>query len=89
MSGKSSVFDLGFSVQAKMQIKALEKQTAERIKNAMEAHFRYLPPAGDVIRLEDRKGEFKLRVGDWRAPNKLRGIRRLINPEFGDTRREK
>ena len=72
MSGKSLVFDLVFSPQAKRQFKALEKQTATRIKNAIETHLRTLPPTGDVIKLEDRKGEFRLRVGDWRVTFRYR-----------------
>jgi len=79
MSGKNSVFDIVFSVQAQRQFKALERQIAERIKNAIEAHLRTLPPTGDVIKLEGRQGEFRLRVGDWRVTFRYRIAEREVH----------
>ncbi|MDA8335440.1 MAG: type II toxin-antitoxin system RelE/ParE family toxin [Peptococcaceae bacterium] len=79
MSGEHWEYEILFSPKSIRQIGALEKQTQKRIKQAVEKHLRSFPPKGDVIMLEDRDGEFRLRVGDWRITFRYRWDRHEVH----------
>ena len=54
-----------WSPSAQAELRAIDRETAMRI---LEAIDRYLSTgAGDVIKLQPPRTEFRLRVGDYRA----------------------
>ena len=79
MSGEHWEFEILFSPKSLKQFGALDHQIQKRIRQAVEKNLRSFPPQGDVIRLEDRDGEFRLRVGDWRITFRYRWDRREVH----------
>ena len=66
MSGKKLAYELILSPRAIKQLKQMEKQDRERIKESLSG-LRVIPPFGDIKKLKGLKGRFRLRVGNWRV----------------------
>jgi mRNA interferase RelE/StbE len=79
MSGKNLTFEIIFSPRAVRQLKSLDRQVQERVKGAIERNLRVFPPEGDIVRLEDTEGRFRLRVGDWRVTFRYRFDKREVH----------
>lgn len=65
MSGEISEFEIIFSPTARKQLAALDSSIQTRVKTALIKICK-VPPEGDIMKLTDRPGQFRLRVGDWR-----------------------
>lgn len=72
-------FELVISPKAVRQLKKLDRQVQERIKSAVEGNLRCFPPKGDIVKLEGREGENRLRVGDWRVTFRYRFEKREVH----------
>lgn len=66
MSGKNLEYKLIISPRAIKRLKALDTDTQKRIKKATLGIIA-IPPQGDIKKLTDMKGKYRLRVGNWRV----------------------
>lgn len=55
-------YEVQFSPRARKDFMEMDRQTKERIKEAVEG----IPLKGDIKKLRGFEGRFRLRVGDWR-----------------------
>lgn len=60
-------FRIIFSSKAARQLKKLDRNIQEKIRQAVETNLQTFPPSGDVVKLEGLSGVYRLRVGDWRV----------------------
>ncbi len=78
MSGKKPEYkQIVFAPTAKKQFLNLDKSIQIRIKAGIQ-RLAIVPPQGDISKLKNRNGQYRLRIGNWRIIFRLKDVIEIV-----------